>query len=112
MRVRGANAVFVIAATTTAEESENVKARVQVLVIDPELAAERGRLLRQLRRSAGATLGDVSQRSTISKRRLALAEAGTKPLTPAEWRLVAKSLRTMIRNRVGEGMRSLQLLSA
>jgi hypothetical protein len=89
-----------------------VKAKVQVLVIDPELAAERGRLLRQLRRSAGATLGDVSQRSTISKRRLALAEAGTKPLTPAEWRLVAKSLCTMIRHRITEGAHALEQLSA
>lgn len=89
-----------------------MKAKVQVVVIDREVAMQRGRILRQLRRSAGATLEDVTRRSGVSMRRLSSAECGEGPLTPSEWRVVARALRRMISNRITEGLRALESLSA
>jgi hypothetical protein len=109
-RVRGAYVVFIIAMEREKPESVDMKARV--IVVDPEEAVRRGRLLRELRRSAGSTLNDLTQRSKVSKRRLAAAEGARRPLTPAEWRLVRRALRRMIGHRIAEGLRGLESLSA
>lgn len=52
-----------------------------------------GRELRQLRKLNGRTLDWVSLRTGINRALLSLHENGTKPLTPANQRIVEKTLR-------------------
>jgi transcriptional regulator with XRE-family HTH domain len=81
-------------------------------VIEKEAALECGRQLRRLRRSAGASLPDLAERTAISTRRLSLAESGVQPLTPQEWRRTLRALRAMLSDRVSEALGGLQSIAA
>jgi len=117
MRVRRATAVFAVDATegfkaTWGSMRTRRTKRTRVIVVERDAALECGRQLRRLRRSAGASLEDIGERANLSARRLAMAESGKQPLTPAEWRQALKALRSLIANRVTEGLEGLQSIAA